>query len=73
MTTLTSHLNVLGMHCHGCERSVENAIKRLPGVVSAKADAMASKVEVASDQPLDPDAVRKAVESAGYMFAGNQG
>jgi len=26
------------IHCQGCERRIEDALKRLPGVLSAKAD-----------------------------------
>jgi len=32
-------LQVCGLHCSGCERSLESAVRRLDGVVRAKAAA----------------------------------
>lgn len=62
---------VQGMSCQGCERSVENAVRRVAGVESAKANAAAGTLEIKSEagSPTS-DAIRDAVERCGFVFQG---
>jgi sulfite exporter TauE/SafE/copper chaperone CopZ/phage tail protein X len=56
-----------GMHCHGCERVIETAARKLPGVRGAKADYPTEWVEVRYDPAeATPEQIRAAVERQGY-------
>jgi copper chaperone CopZ len=59
---------VEGMTCGGCENSIESKVSKVPGVASAKADHKAKSlvVEAAPGATVDPEAVKKAVQDAGY-------
>ncbi|MFF5442518.1 heavy-metal-associated domain-containing protein [Streptomyces achromogenes] len=70
MTTVTTVYKVTGMSCGHCEGSVSEEISRIPGVSSVKAVASAGEVTVVSAAPLDEEAVRAAVDEAGYELAG---
>ncbi|MCQ8770738.1 heavy-metal-associated domain-containing protein [Streptomyces telluris] len=61
---------VTGMTCGHCESAVTEEISALPGVVSVKAVAAAGQVTVTSAAPLDDEAVRAAVDEAGYELVG---
>jgi len=68
MTTTT--FPVTGMTCAHCVASVTEEVGELPGVASVAVDLVvggASTVMVESDRPLDPAAVRAAVDEAGYV------
>lgn len=68
MTTTT--FPVTGMTCAHCVASVTEEVGELPGVASVAVDLVvggASTVTVESDAPLDPEAVRAAVDEAGYV------
>lgn len=60
-------LQVRGLHCSGCERSLEAAVRRLDGVVSAKADQAAGRLalEILPGR-ADATAIRRQVEEAGF-------
>jgi copper chaperone len=58
-------INVAGMHCDGCERSISNAISRLDGVSEVEADFVSGSVVVTGEQ-LARDAISTAIEDAGY-------
>ncbi len=60
-------LQVRGLHCSGCERSLEAAVRRLDGVVRAKADRAAERlvVELLPGR-ADATAIRRRVEEAGF-------
>jgi copper chaperone CopZ len=60
-------LTVRGLHCEGCERSLETAVRRLDGVVSAKADRPAKRLVVELlPGHADAAAIRRRVEEAGF-------
>jgi copper chaperone len=68
MTTTT--FPVTGMTCAHCVASVTEEVGELPGVASVAVDLVVggdSLVTVESDAPLDPEAVRAAVDEAGYV------
>lgn len=61
-------IEVGGMHCGGCERSLAQALQALPGVESAAADQIAEEVEVRHDPASAPEsALRAAIEAAGFI------
>ena len=63
------HLKIKGMHCTGCEETIENAVGRLPGVQNVKADYVKQTVDVEFDGKLIADAgIRAAIEEKGYEF-----
>ncbi len=66
----TAVFTVSGMSCGHCEKSVSQELGALPGVTEVSADAKAGTVTVASEAPLDDDAVRAAVDEAGYQLVG---
>ena len=61
-------IDVGGMHCGGCERSIVTALEALPGVESAGADHIAEQVEVTHDPAVaGEDTLRAAIEAAGFV------
>ncbi|WP_042400436.1 heavy-metal-associated domain-containing protein [Streptacidiphilus carbonis] len=66
----TAVFTVSGMSCGHCEKSVSEEISALPGVTGVSADAKAGTVTVDFEQPLADEAVRSAVDEAGYQLVG---
>ncbi|WP_323793530.1 heavy-metal-associated domain-containing protein [Nocardioides sp.] len=60
---------VNGMTCGHCVASVTEEITELAGVTDVAVDLPTGAVSVTSVEPLDDDAVRAAVEEAGYQLA----
>jgi copper chaperone len=67
MSTIT--YTVSGMTCGHCVSSVSAEIGALSGVSAVAVDLATGAVTVTSEQPLDREAVRAAVEEAGYELA----
>jgi copper chaperone len=75
MATTTVY-TVSGMTCGHCVASVTEEISQLPGVVRVDIDLVRggdSAVTVTSEQALAQDAVREAVDEAGYTLSGASG
>ncbi|MBX7269377.1 heavy-metal-associated domain-containing protein [Micromonospora sp. Llam7] len=68
VTTTTYH--VQGMTCGHCVNAVSTEVAAIPGVKDVQVELAAGLVTVISDQPLTDDAVRAAVDEAGYELAG---
>ena len=66
----TAVYTVEGMHCSHCEAAVCRAVEDIPGVESAKANA--SRKTLTIKGPAAEDALRSAVENAGYTFKGKK-
>jgi copper chaperone len=62
--------SVIGMTCDHCVRAVEGEIAKIAGVASVAVDLGAGRVTLRSQEPVDPAAVRAAVEEAGYEVGG---
>jgi copper chaperone CopZ len=66
----TSTYAVVGMTCGHCVNAVTEEVSQVPGVTGVDVDLTSGGLTVTSDVPVDDDAVRAAVEEAGYEVAG---
>ncbi|KUO02497.1 heavy-metal-associated domain-containing protein [Streptomyces caeruleatus] len=64
--SVTTVYKVSGMSCGHCEGAVSGELSDLPGVSSVKAVASTGEVTVVSAAALDEEAVRAAVDEAGF-------
>ena len=62
----TIHLEVQGMSCVGCVKSVTAALTPLPGVTGVDVDLSAGHVTVTGDLPQGGDPLVLALTAAGY-------
>ncbi|MGW9042223.1 heavy-metal-associated domain-containing protein [Streptomyces lydicus] len=67
---VTTTYKVTGMTCGHCEGVVSSEIGEIAGVSSVQAVAATGLVTVTSKAPLDVEAVRAAVDEAGYELVG---
>ncbi len=61
-------IKVDGMMCSHCEKRVEDALSKIEGVVSVKADHEKKEVHVTLDNDVDESVLEKAVEKEGYTI-----
>jgi copper chaperone CopZ len=61
---------VEGMTCAHCASAVSGEVGQLAGVADVRVDVGSGTVTVVSENVPDNDAVRAAVEEAGYALAG---
>jgi copper chaperone CopZ len=66
---VTSTYTVTGMTCAHCVQAVTGEISTLPGVADVRIDLASGAVTVTSEAPLTDEAVRAAVDEAGYDLA----
>jgi len=59
---------VSGMSCGHCKAAVEQEVGRVPGVQSVSAD-FESKLVVVRGERLEDEALRAAIDEAGYEAA----
>ena len=74
-SAVTQDVLVEGMTCSHCVSSVSEELSALDGVAFVAVDLNAggsSRVTIHSAAPVDPAAVRAAVEEAGYSLATSQ-
>ena len=69
MSTSTQTFTVTGMTCGHCVASVTEEVSELAGVENVDVDLATGAVTITSTTPLEDDAVRAAVEEAGYAVA----
>ncbi|NLY43504.1 MAG: heavy metal transporter [Clostridiaceae bacterium] len=63
-------IKVEGMTCSSCELRIENALKKLPGVIDAKASLSRSSVFVTYDKnKVNLDAIVRAIEKMHYSVS----
>jgi copper chaperone CopZ len=65
---MTTTYSVSGMSCEHCVRSVTEEVSEVPGVEAVEVD-LASGRMVVHGEGVDADAVRAAVDEAGYALA----
>jgi copper chaperone len=68
MSTVT--VTVAGMSCGHCVSSVREEVGSIPGVTAVNVDLANGEVTIDSDLHVESDAIRTAVEEAGYQLAG---
>ena len=66
---VTSTYTVTGMTCQHCVQAVTTELTELPGVASVHVDLGSGAVTVTSEEQLTDEAVRVAVDVAGYELA----
>jgi copper chaperone len=66
----TTTFAVTGMTCSHCVNAVGSEVGQLPGVTAVQVDLATGRLTVTSARDLDDDAVRAAVEEAGYELTG---
>jgi copper chaperone len=64
MTTTTYQVN--GMTCGHCVSAVTEELRKIDGVSDVEVDLASGNVVVSSDVPVADEAVRAAVDEAGY-------
>lgn len=65
----TQSFNVVGMTCQHCVASVTEEISEIAGVSNVDVDLASGNVTVNATDPVSDDAIRAAVEEAGYSLA----
>jgi copper ion binding protein len=66
---VTSTYTVTGMTCGHCVSAVTTELSAIEGVSDVQVDLGSGAVTVTSDAPVSDDAVRAAVDEAGYELA----
>ena len=67
--TTTQNYTVTGMTCGHCVMSVTEEVQEIPGVENVDVVLETGSLTVTSSEPVDDDAVKTAVEDAGYQLA----
>ena len=67
--TTTQNYTVTGMTCGHCVMSVTEEVQEIPGVENVEVVLETGSLSVTSSEPVDDDAVKAAVEDAGYQLA----
>ena len=62
---MKTSLQIKGMNCGHCVRAVEQALRKVAGVQDVKVSI--GQAEVATDGPADGEALRAAVQDAGFQ------
>lgn len=65
----TTTVTVTGMTCGHCAASVREELGEIPGVQAVEVDVTSGAVTIDSVAPVAADAIRTAVEEAGYRLA----
>lgn len=67
MTIKTQEINIEGMTCGGCVKSVESAVSQLQGVQSVNVDLEGNKASVTYDSAIvTVGNITEAIEEAGF-------
>ena len=59
-------ISISGMHCSGCARKVENAIRSVEGVKNVFVDLPNNKALIEMEEKASLEAVAKVVSEVGY-------
>jgi copper chaperone len=67
---MKSTMTVKGMKCGGCESNLQNALLGLAGVLSAKASAKDSSLEIEYDESvLSVERINQVIAEKGFQLA----
>ncbi len=64
-----SVITVAGMTCSHCVNAVRAEVGKIPGVESVEVDLGSGSVTIDARLPVDPQALRDAIDEAGYELA----
>jgi copper chaperone len=67
MSTVT--VTVAGMTCGHCASSVREEVAGIPGVTAVDVDLASGTVTIDSERQVESEAIKGAVEEAGYQLA----
>ena len=67
---MTRTIGVKGMMCVRCEAHVKKALEEIEGVISAAPSHEKGSAVIEMDRDVAEDALKKAVEEAGYEYLG---
>ena len=67
---VTTTYTIKGMTCGHCVSAVDAELRQLAGVADVRVDLGAGTASITSERPLDDQAVRDAVDEAGYEVVG---
>ncbi|MFI6850584.1 heavy-metal-associated domain-containing protein [Kitasatospora sp. NPDC050467] len=67
---VTTVYAVAGMTCDHCEQAVGKAVSALAGVTAVRVDVTAGLVTVSAEAEPDEEALRAAIDDAGYELTG---
>lgn len=70
MSTVTTTYKVTGMSCGHCEGAISGEVSGIEGVSAVEASAQTGTLTVVSAAEPDDEAVRAAVDEAGYELVG---
>lgn len=68
MATKKETFLVQGMHCVSCALTIEQAIKKVPGVKSVLVNMMSEKAVIEYEEPATPELMKAAVAKTGYVL-----
>lgn len=68
--TMKTLVKMQGLSCEHCRAASTKALAALPGVDQVEVDLAQQTAHIQSQSPLDPDAVRAALDDAGFTFLG---
>lgn len=68
-TATVSEYIVTGMTCQHCVSAVTQEVGGIDGVTNVEVDLDSGRLRVTSTGPLDPAAIRAAVDEAGYEIS----
>jgi len=66
---MKTNLNIEGMSCEHCVKSVTTALQAVEGVKKAKVNLKKASAVVEHSDSVTIDALKKAVEDAGFKIA----
>lgn len=66
----TTTVTVTGMSCGHCATSVREELAEIPGVRAVDVDLVSGNVTIDSDIAVEAEAIKTAIEDAGYQLAG---
>jgi len=62
-------VTITGMSCGHCVSSVREEVGSIPGVTAVDVDLSSGTVTIVSERQVEADAIKSAVEEAGYRLA----
>ena len=65
--SVTTHWQIIGMHCEGCRAAVIQALRTLDGVLSVNVDLETGRAELTTRNMIATEEVIQVVQSAGFQ------